>query len=203
MIALSSGKRTRKHPIFTTHCPGTMLGVEGNAKAPTALNPASGFQFVEEFCTTTSQFSSCWASGTPTQALWPEARPKGWFQRSLVSEHHAGSLQTTVGIGLKNSPLNSPPNSRKNSPHCIFGKIHRTLLRNPQATPFLQGAARMLTHAKLGGYVIVQLACAMVQTSMCHALCIGRNDLSVLFHRQAMVLLVETQPQNVWTNNLG
>ena len=88
-------KRTRKHPIFTTHCPGTMLGVEGNPKAPTALESCIWFAICGGIPHNYFAILRLLASRTPTRALRPEARSKGWFQGSVSEE---------------NSPRRLPPN---------------------------------------------------------------------------------------------
>ena len=63
-------------------------------------NPASGLRFVEEFRTTTSQFSGYWPRERQPepfgQRLVPRVGYRGQFQRKI---RHAGFLQTTVGIG--------------------------------------------------------------------------------------------------------
>ena len=66
----------------------------------------------------------------------------------------------------------------------------------------------MLTQfANLGSCVIVQLACAMVQLTMCYVLCVGRNHLSMFFQRQAIDFLFEhtllCKFQNVFKEQIG
>ena len=124
------------------------------------------------------------ASRTPTQALRPEARPKGWFQGSVSEENSRRQLPPNhCGDRLK---------IRREIRHESRRKIRRTLLCNSQASVILQGAARTLTQAaKLGGCVIVQLACEMVQLTMSHALCIRRNHFVMSSHRHGILFLIE------------
>ena len=94
-MAFSLGKENPKAPHLHNTLPWHNVGC---GRQPKRTNCARilhlVLRFVEEFCTTTSQFSSCWLRERH-RALRPEARSKGWFQGSVSEE---------------NSPRRLPPN---------------------------------------------------------------------------------------------
>ena len=146
MIALSLGKENPKAPFLHNTLPWHTVGYGRRSCIWFAICGGILHYYFAILQLLTSR--------TLTQAL----RPRGSSQQlvpDVVSE--------------KDSPRRLPPKSPQNR-HKMHRNIRRTLLRNPQATMILQGAARILTQfAKLGGCVIVQLACKMVQLTMCHA----------------------------------
>ena len=123
------------------------------------------------------------ASKTPFQALRPEARSKGWFQGSVSEEHSPRRLAPNrCGDRLEKFAAKFAAKFAKKIATKFAAIFAAHFLRNSQATMILQVAATMVMQfANLRSCVIVQLACAMVQLTMCHVLCVGRNHLSMFF----------------------